>query len=390
MKPHRRKSVLRDDLQLRGKQRQDGGLSDVIEGRSGWPPLTNSVGKLILQLDFAEGSQDDPIVDLSAAVRIGSTLFLGSDEGVSIERLRQNKRGWVGCGRTHLADCLDIDGTEEADIEGLAEDDGWLWILGSHAKTRPKLKRTDERLELKTFADLKDTRSRCLLARLPLAADSQTQDLLEPVSHTGNRHAQMLKQTRHGNALARALAEDPLIGPFTKIPAKEGGVDLEGIAVAFPRVALGMRGPVIQTYAVLLEFNMKERGAAELAIDGPIYKRIIDLEGLGIRDLKRVGNDLLILAGPTTALDGPCAVYRWHNWIGEPPAHKHKVCLHRPERIIELGFGRGDDHPEALAVIEGNEGRQLLVICDSPAARRIDVNSRTLLCDLFQLDHQAL
>jgi hypothetical protein len=293
----------------------------------------------------------------------------------------------MGCGRIQLADCLELKSTDEADIEGLAEDDGWLWVLGSHAKTRPKLKkREDERLDLKTYADLNDTRARCLLARLPLAPDRRAEHLLEPVKQTGNRHAQMLEQTKHGNALARALAQDLLIGPFTEIPAKEGGVDLEGIAVAFPRVALGMRGPMIQTYAVLLEFEVKERGDSGLAIDGPIYKRMIDLEGLGIRDLKRVGDDLLILAGPTSALDGPCAVYRWRNWINEPPAHKHTVCLHRPDRIIELGFGRGEDHPEALAVMERDGVRQLLVICDTPAARRIDLNGRTVSCDLFQFD----
>lgn len=362
-------------------------MSEANNGRGGWPQLTKPVGQMLLQLDPVEGEKDDPILDISAAVRIGSTLFLGSDEGVSIERLRRNGTSWAGCGRVQLADCLGLETRQEADIEGLAEDDGWLWVLGSHAKTRPKLKnRKDERLELETYANLNDTRTRCLLARLPLAPDSRAEHLLEPVSRTRDRRAQMLKPTMKGNALARALARDALIGPFTKIPAKEGGVDLEGIAVAFPRIALGMRGPVIQTYAVLLEFSMKERGATELAIDGPIYKRMVDLEGLGIRDLKRLGDDLLILAGPTTALDGPCAVYRWRDWISEPPAHKHTVCLHRPERIIELGFGRGDDHPEALAVLESEVGPQLLVICDSPAVGRLDPTNRTVSCDLFRLD----
>lgn len=340
-----------------------------------------------LRLDHVDGTKDDSIADLSGAVRIGSTLFIGSDEGVAIERLTPDGEGWACFGRSQLADCLGIEASEEADIEGLAEDDGWLWVLGSHAKTRPKLKkREDERLDLETYADLKDTRARCLLARLPLAPDAEAEQLLEPVSLAGERRAQMLKRTKHGNALARALARDPLIGPFTRIPAKEGGVDLEGIAVAYPRVALGMRGPVIQTYAVLLEFELREKGATELKIDGPIYKRMIDLEGLGIRDLKRLGNDLLILAGPTTALDGPCAVYRWRDWVGEPPAHKHMVCLHRPERIIELGFGRGDDHPEALAIIESDGAQQLLVICDSPASWRLDMNKRTVSCDLFELN----
>ncbi|RYG89045.1 MAG: DUF3616 domain-containing protein [Alphaproteobacteria bacterium] len=367
-------------------ERREQVMTDKDHERAGWPPLTKPAAQVTLYVAPAGGDEGDPIEDLSAAVRVGDTLFLGSDEGVSIEQLRRTETGWASCGRIKLGDCLGIDLGEEADIEGLAEEDGWLWVLGSHARTRPKLKkRDDERLDLKTYADLKDTRARCLLARLPLGPDPDASGLLRPSERVAERRRQLLKRTRHGNALARTLARDPLIRPFTRIPAKEGGVDLEGIAVAFPRVALGMRGPVIQTYAVLLEFEVKARAGA-LRIDGPVYKRMLDLEGLGIRDLKRVGDDLLILAGPTTALDGPCAVYRWRNWVGEPAEHKHMVCLHRPERIIELAFGRGDDHPEALAVMRDGEARQLLVICDSPAAGRLDAKVRTVRCDLFPLE----
>lgn len=362
-------------------------MSGAEDGRGGWPPLTPPAGQAWLRLERTGRSQDDPIDDLSAAVRVGETLFLGSDEGVGIERLRQDGDGWAGCGPVALAECLRVDAGAEADIEGLAEDDGWLWVLGSHARTRPKLERgEDQRLDLKAYARLKDTRARCLLARLPLVPSRGAEHLVEPVRRAGDRRAQMLKQTRHGNALARMLRKDPLIGPFTRIPAKEGGVDLEGIAAAFPRIALGMRGPVIQTYAVLLEFLVAERGKGGLAIDGPVYKRMLDLEGLGIRDLKRIGDDLLILAGPTTALDGPCAVYRWRDWMNAPPAHEHTVRLHRPERIIELGFGRGDDHPEALAIMQGEGERHLLVVCDTPAARRFDAGGRRLACELFPLE----
>ncbi|RYE00581.1 MAG: DUF3616 domain-containing protein [Sphingomonadales bacterium] len=195
-----------------------------------------------------------------------------------------------------------------------------------------------------------------------------------------------MKQTRRGNALAAWLAEDPLFGPFTKIPAKEGGVDLEGIAVAGMRVAIGMRGPIMQTYAVLIELPMKVAKSGRLKIGGAIHRRLLDLEGLGIRDLKRHGGDLLILAGPTTGLDGPCAVYRWRNWLGDPPKHDSVVRLHRPERIIDLPFGRGCDHPEGLALLAAAKGdTELLVLCDSPSDVRLDRKRRVLLCDVFAL-----
>ena len=37
---------------------------------------------------------------------------------------------------------------------------------------------------------------------------------------------------------------------------------------------------------------------------------VLELEGLGVRNLGRDGSDILILAGPVTAADGPSRVYR--------------------------------------------------------------------------------
>jgi hypothetical protein len=338
-------------------------------------------------LDAACEGTDDPTLDLSAAARHGDTLFLGSDEGVCLERLSRGPAAWAGHQRFPLDAIFALESSEEADVEGLAEDDGWLWVLGSHARTRPKIGRAgDDRIDLSAFATLKDTRPRCLLARAPLAADHDLADTTRPVQIDGDRRAGMLRQTKHGNRLAEMMKDSPLLKPFTRIAAKEGGVDLEGIAVAGRRVAIGMRGPVIQTYAVLLEVEIVDKPSGRLTIAGPLHKRLVDLEGLGIRDLKRDGSDLLILAGPTTGLDGPCAVYRWTNWLGDPPQDDKVVRRHKPVRIIDLPFGRGDDHPEGLVLLDGPDGeRDLLVICDSPAARRLEPRTRSVRCDRFRL-----
>ena len=352
-----------------------------------WPPVASLSGEERLVLDADRGVGDDPTLDLSAAARHGDTLFLGSDEGVCLERLIRAGDGWARHRRLPLDAILDLPTADEADIEGLAQDGGWLWVLGSHARTRPKIGKTDDdRIDLDAFATLKDTRPRCLLARVPLAPDPEADGAVLPVAVDGDRRAGMLRRTRHGNRLARMMKRSALLRPFTRIAAKEGGVDLEGIAVAGTRVAIGMRGPVIQTYAVLLEFEIAAKGSGRLTIAGPLHKRLLELEGLGIRDLKRDGSDLLILAGPTTGLDGPCAVYRWRDWLGDPPHDERGVRRHRPERIIELPFGRGDDHPEGLLLIDGPDGgREIVVICDSPAKARLDRASRTVRCDRFRL-----
>jgi len=116
----------------------------------------------------------------------------------------------------------------------------------------------------------------------------------------------------------------------------------------------------------------------------PLAKRLLDLEGLGIRDLKRCGDDLLILAGPTVGLSGPCAIYRWINWAQDPVQHEQRVRLHRPEHLIDLPFGRGVDHPEGLALWP-REDPAILVVCDSPSDERLDPARKILKADLFEL-----
>ena len=349
--------------------------------RQPWPPTTAPVGEECLVLDAMFGDMDDPTQNLSAAARDGRTLFLGGDEGAHIERLVRDGDAWNGHTRIALDTFLDLENaSEEADVEGLATDDGWLWVMGSHARTRPKItKDGGDRIDLTAYAELKDTRARCLLARVPLV---EQDGAMTPVRRDADRRAGMLRQGKHGNDLAHLLTKHPLLKPFTKIAAKEGGVDLEGLAVAYPRVAIGMRGPVIQTYAVLLEFEVAAKKSGRLTIDGPLYKRLLELDGLGIRDLKVAGEDLLILAGPTTGLDGPCAIYRWSGWLGDPAQDSKVVRLHRPERIVDLPFGRGDDHPEGLVLLENGE---IAVIPDGPAAHRLDPATRTVSCDRFRL-----
>lgn len=341
----------------------------------GWPPPAAPVGSI--SLGFASGQ--DTVSNLSASVRVGDTLFLGGDETCSIERV---SIAGESCGQHRsipLKSLLDLaDPDAEADIEGLAVEDGWLWVVGSHARTRPKPKK-NKPLDLDQLANLRDTRPRCLLARIPLVEDK---GVCNPVKLCGDRRAGLVPQNKHGSVLARLIAADPLLKPFTKVPAKEGGLDMEGIAVCGDRVALGLRGPVIATHAVLLEVRLKAKKSGKLQPQGDAAKRLLALEGLGIRDLKRNGDDLLILAGPTTGLSGPCAIYRWPNWVNEPPQHDRQVEVHRPERILELPFGRGVDHPEGLAL--WGDGR-VLVLCDSPAQERLSDKGLTIRADLFAL-----
>ncbi|HKY81096.1 MAG TPA: DUF3616 domain-containing protein [Sphingobium sp.] len=337
-----------------------------------------------IEMRFGEGQDRKLLRNFSGATRFEEDLFLAADERAGIDRLSLAEGIWSDHRCFQLADLLDLAYPgEEADLEGVAVDDGWLWLVGSHARTRPKFdKEGGECIDLVELANLRDTRPRCLLARVPLRLE---EGAWSPVRQDGSRKSGLLRQTKRGNLLSKALRKDPLLAAFTKIPAKEGGIDVEGIAVQGTRIALGLRGPVVRTYAVLLEMEVEPASSGELRLAAAPAKRLLALEGLGIRDLKRCGDDLLILAGPTVALSGPCAIHRWRDWAHDPVRHDQEVRLHRPEHLIDLPFGRGVDHPEGLVLWPSVGGQAVLVVCDSPSPDRLDTARKSLKADLFEL-----
>lgn len=343
-----------------------------------WPPVAAPCAQVRLRLPRAS---EKALTNLSAAARSGGTLFLADDERGVIARLVAGDGAWVCDEEFALASLLALAWPEEEpDVEGLAIEDGWLWIVGSHARTRAKVEKAErETIDLDELADLRDTRARSLLARVPLV---DRDGRLTPVRRDGARRGGLVRQGKGGGALAKALRQDALLAPFAQVPAKEGGIDVEGIATCADRVALGMRGPVVGGHALLLEMTVAAKKDGRLVLADTPVKRLLALEGLGIRDLKRVGDDLLILAGPTTGLDGPCALYRWRGWVLDPPRDPRVVRLHRPERVLELPFGRGEDHPEGLALWDDGG---VLVVCDSPAAARVDAGARELVAEVYAL-----
>ncbi|NML13299.1 DUF3616 domain-containing protein [Sphingobium sp. AR-3-1] len=179
---------------------------------SSWSAPAVPIERIVLQ--FGKGKKKKALRNFSAGTRVGNSLFLGADEHADIDRLSRSATGdWSEHAQFSLGDLLPLaDPDQEVDLEGLSADDGWLWVLGSHARARPKVEKAkDERIDLRLLADLKDTRARCLLGRIPLVEHLGTH---HPVRIDGHRRAGVLPQGSDGNALAAALARDPLIAPF--------------------------------------------------------------------------------------------------------------------------------------------------------------------------------
>jgi hypothetical protein len=333
---------------------------------------------------------EDPLhKDLSAVARVGDSLFLACDETASVERLRRLEGGRFGDHRHFALDeFVDLPGGAdgEMDIEGLCVEGGFLWIAGSHSlrRCKPKRQESDADDALARMEEIEREPNRYFLGRIPLVQEES--GLLAPARSDGERHAAWLKFGKRRSALARWVADDPHLGPFLEIPSKENGFDVEGLAVRGSQVWLGLRGPVLRGHAVILRLDFKEQGTDRLKarrIDGRrrYRKYLVDTRGLGVRDMRFDGDDLLLLVGPTMSLEGPAFLLRWCGAVRDDASGV--VDPGRIETVAELPYQLHVDHPEGIDLWpEGGPGA-LLVIYDAPAPERTDPDTFTVLADVI-------
>lgn len=374
--------------------------ADAATPDAPWP--TSAQPHRRVRLDFQHHSEVDAVFDplrqdLSALAVLGRSMWLACDETTTIEQLTRTGGSRWSDHRTHnLHDAFDLHGDEgdEIDIEGLAIDDGWLWITGSHGLTRkkPKWHENDPSVAMSRLTEVKSNVARRVIGRLPLV-DTGNGTWAPSLTETEDGRRPASVRLRKGRmALTKSLAKDIHLGRFMEIPCKENGFDIEGIAARGDRVLLGLRGPVLRGWAVILELRMKLTKSGHLkprriGPDGERYRKyFIDLEGLGIRDLQADGDDLLILAGPTMDLDGPVALIRWPGAWTTKVQRQSVVPYQNLERVMDLPYGYGTDHAEGIALTERSDGgRELMVVYDSPAAARLSEDT-AIRADLFAID----
>ncbi len=340
-----------------------------------------------MPLLFTEESRaGDTHVNLSAVRHDGEHLWVAGDETATVERLtaRVEDGAVVRYDRqvtVRLGELVDLPAgpDEEADVEGIARAGDHLWAIGSHSLKRKRVRaHDDDRKARRRLARVVREENRFVLVRLPV----------DPATGLPAREVRRGERTLTAavlagdDALTAVLADDDLLGPFLGIPSKDNGVDVEGVAVHEThgelRLYVGFRGPVLRGWAVLVEVRPRTHphdphrlrlGRLE---DGARYRlHLLDLGGLGIRDLCPDGDDLLVLAGPSMSLSGPVRVHRWTGAARTDAADVVRAGELPVE--LELPHGDGVDHPEgiALAPADGPGGRrQLLVVLDSPAPGR--------------------
>ncbi|MDF5710298.1 MAG: DUF3616 domain-containing protein [Nostoc sp. S4] len=345
-----------------------------------------------VSLTFGENFKEHK-EDLSAVLLTNHKyLWLGSDETSTIERLSlvtPNK--FADHQQFRVAEFISLPAPEdqEIDIEGLAYSDYYLWFVGSHSYKRKKPK--PDNTDVKNFnrlAKIESEPNRYLLGRIPLIEGNLFSSCPHPQRLDVQLNAAKLEVTSQGNLLMTALAEDPHLGLFIKaaIPGKDNGFDIEGIGIYQNRIFLGLRGPVLRGWAVVLEIELEDSspGLLKLRQIGEVkeaYKKhFIWLNGLGIRDLHVDGKDLLILAGPTMDLDGPVQLYRWRNGV-----NLRENVFSNPDFLQDIPYGNREDRAEGITLFQDVTGiPSLLVVYDSPAKTRL-VDNGDVIADVFKL-----
>jgi len=364
------------------------------------PPAAKPLSKLTLAFDerLAADGRKSPHEGLSAVLQVGDSLWVADDESAALERLTLNGGGGAGShARFPLIDYVDLPcGAEgdppevpEVDIEGLDADGGYLWVAGSHSVKRSKPPRgADAREGHKALRQLSVDDNRYLLARIPLSDDGTELRRQGAARLPGSGNGR-----KRGTELARLLRQDRHLSAYLDIPGKENGLDVEGLAVQGERVFLGLRGPVLRGWATILEIRVQadRQGALRLAaLEGKrrarLRKHFLDLDGRGLRDIHRDGDDLLLLAGPTMDVDGLETVFRWRDAmkVGEPSL----VRRGQLQELLRLPSGIGCNRAEGISVFTPpgakGGGRQLLVVYDAAGPDRCPGGSR-LVADVFPL-----
>jgi len=361
--------------------------------------VTRSTRSIVLQFD--------PAVDvlpsgkrlsegMSAAVAVGDTLWLTHDETVAIERLSAERTNaasfrYANHRRFDLQDLVSLpapgSGSErasppEADFEGISFCGDYLWVAGSHSALRDGPGKKTGSEAITALASVRRSGNRFLLARIPVAAGDAQPTLVRRFRTKDGRvlRAARLAGGRKNDALTRALRDDPHLGPFLSIPSKDNGFDIEGLAAApNGRLFLGLRGPVLDGWACILEIQVAARldrnneltlrkiaGSSAAAVPArALYrKHFLDFGGSGVRDLCCVGRDLLILTGPPMRGKGASEVRRWKGAL----ARNGETILKDKQlpTLLDLPYRAKKDHAEGITVVARKDGRiWLMVIYDS-------------------------
>lgn len=303
-----------------------------------WPPAASGQGAASYR----------GICDASAAIALGADHFAVADDEKNV--LHIFRRGAAEeVGHVDIWAFLGTRERNESDLEGAAQIGDRIYWISSHG--------------LNKDGELKEDRFR--LFATTLTSGRGTPGLAASGAPYSRLRDDLLKveSLARGHGLAKAATLAP----------EKGGLNIEGLAAtADGKLLAGLRSPLtgerkdqalvveIANPAALVDGRNQTR-----AVIGTIFT--IDLGGLGVRSLERVGASYVVVAGPADGAKAPFRLYRWSGKQGEKP--------------VQLAADLGTLNPEAVFAVSDAARLQVLsddggepvvgVDCkDAPVARK--------------------
>jgi hypothetical protein len=289
--------------------------------------------------------------DLSAVAPVGKYIVAGSDEGHVIQILE--RKGWDTyelARKYSIPDGQETDRTDkedpEIDIEGIAANGQVVYIVGSHSRKRSKVevrnpKRHSHDDNRERLRENEPEEARRALFRVTLDDDGKLVGDVDPAD------------------LWSAIDKFEELRPFTEIPSKENGIDIEGIAAHGDKIYVGFRGPVLRENWVPVMVT---------EFDDPIEQaelRFVNLGGLGIRDIVALDDKLfLLIAGPMGDGPGGYHIYSWNGLDCIPGKNGAKGAV---RHLGQIPTDR-DAKAEGIALLpnDRDDSLRILIVFDGP------------------------
>lgn len=272
--------------------------------------------------------------DISGITIAGDYLLIGGDEGAALQVMEKGNGPDVW--RVKYSKILSS-GHTELDLEAISYADGYVYAVGSHAKRRKRVKRQYSREKnARRFLQVEMEDTRNSLFRIPF-----------------NKYSGELGEAKRLD-LSKRLRKDDLLGPFTAIPSKENGVDIEGLGIRGNKLYLGFRGPVFRHNLVpvwVLDFDRPKRYETVL----------VKLMGQGIRDMVALDQGFLLLTGAVN--DAPMPFRLWW-WDGEDQLPGEDVEILPSICLGEITAPQGAKAEGITVLSQTEESVDLLVVYD--------------------------
>jgi Protein of unknown function (DUF3616) len=264
--------------------------------------------------------------DASAAVAVSSNLFIVADDENNTLRLYSADHAGPPLKEFEFDDFLEVTRkSPEADLEGGALIGNRAFWIGSHGRNKDGKERPN--------------RHRLFATDIAITNGEVT---LKPVGQPCKR---LLDDLIHDTR----FTEFHLAEASTLPPKEPNALNIEGLsATADGHLLLGFRNPTPHRRALvipLLNPNEVVKGKTPRFGDA----LLLDLEGLGIRDMAFFDGSYFIIAGPSHSGTG-FQFYRWSGSGAEPEKFSVKHL--------------GDFHPEAIIIYPQNGFHEIQILSD--------------------------